>query len=303
MSSKVDLSVIILNFNAKKFVAACLKSLFKSSENDYKFEVIVVDNASTDGSIEEIKNLKNGVLSFQLLENKKNLGFSKGNNIAVPQARGRYLLFLNPDTVVFKNTLSFMIKFMDENPKVGAATCKVKLPSGNLDEAAHRGFPTPWNAFCHFLFLEKIFPNTKFFSGYTLRYLNPNTTHEVDAISGAFMLVRRQAGEELSWWDEDYFWYGEDLDFSYRLKKTSWQVMYVPAVSILHYKGVSSGVKRHSKEFSIATRKIRKMAANASIKAMKIFYRKHYVGKYPTPILWLVWLGIWILEKYRMLFW
>lgn len=307
---KIDLSVIILNYNAKLFVKKCLESIERASKDRYKWEVIVVDNASSDGSVEAIKkcisnfSAKGGLASdWQLIENKKNLGFSRGNNAAVPKAKGRYLLFLNPDTIVNKNTFSYMLRFMNQHPGVGAATCKLKLPTGGLDEAAHRGFPTPWNAFYHFFVIERIFPTSRFFSGYTLGYLPKNTTHEIDALCGAFMIVRREAGEEMGWWDEDYFWYGEDIDFCYRLKQKGWKIMYVPQVSILHYKGISSGVKRYSREFSTASRKTRRAAAQASIDAMRIFYRKHYIGRYPAPVLWLVWAGIWVLEKYRLLFW
>lgn len=301
-----DLSIIILNYNAKKFVVNCLESLVKANKSGYEWEIIVVDNASTDGTVEELKNEKTKKLkniNFQLIENSKNFGFSKGNNVAVPGAVGRYLLFLNPDTVVAKNTLSYMVRFMDANEEVGAATCKLVLPSGLLDDAAHRGFPSPWNAFCHFFGIGSIFRTMQLFSGYTLGYLPTNKTHEIDALSGAFMIVRRVAGEQVGWWDEDYFWYGEDIDFCYRLKEKGWKIMYVSDVSILHYKGVSSGVKKHTKEISSATRETRKRSAKASIEAMRIFYKKHYVGKYPAPVLWLVWTGIWLLEKYRLLFW
>lgn len=306
----LDLSIIILNYNAKKFVVDCIRSIENSRRNGYFWEVIVVDNASTDGSQEAIRKLiENKNLpsaepcSLVLLENKENLGFSKGNNIAVPLTKGRYILFLNPDTVVNKNTLSFMVKFMDSNPRVGAATCKLRLPTGDLDEAAHRGFPTPWNAFCHFFGLEKLLPSSRLLSGYTLGYLSKNTVHEIDSLSGAFMIVRREAGKQVDWWDEDYFWYGEDIDFCYRLKKKQWKIMCVPQVWILHYRGVSSGLKKHTRYLSSASRETRKIAAASSIEAMRIFYKKHYLGYYPKPILWLVWLGIWILEKYRSLFW
>lgn len=301
--SKIDLSIIILNYNAKDFVVECLESISRADKNGYLLEVIVVDNNSTDGSVEALHKFPILNLQFQIIQNKDNVGFSKGNNIGMQYADGRYVLFLNPDTVVGKDTLSYIIRYMDDNPDVGAATCKLELASGRLDEAAHRGFPTPWNAFCHFSGIERLFPHSRWFSGYTLGYLPKNITHDIDALSGAFMMVRRKAGEKVSWWDEDYFWYGEDLDFCYRLKRGGWKIMYVPKVSTLHYRGVSSGVKRDTKEFSIATRRIRKMAANASIEAMRIFYKKHYVGKYPAPVLWLVWAGIWILEKYRLLFW
>lgn len=303
MNSQLDLSIIILNYNAKKFIIDCLNSVARAKKEKFSWEVIVVDNASSDGSVEELRKYNSSKLPFQLIENKQNVGFAGGNNDGVPRASGKYILFLNPDTVVEKDTLLYMISFMDEHKEVGAATCKLKLVNGQLDDAAHRGFPTPWNAFCHFSKLEKIFPRSRLFSGYSLGHLSTESTHSIDALSGAFMIVRREAGEQVGWWDEDYFWYGEDIDFSYRLNERGWKIMYVSDVSILHYKGVSSGVKKHTKEISSATREIRKRSARASIEAMKIFYRKHYVGKYSFPILWLVWIGIWILERYRLLFW
>ena len=313
----LDLSIIILNYNAKKFVIDCIRSIENSRRNGYFWEVIVVDNGSTDGSQDAIRKLiENKNLpsaepsSLVLLENKKNLGFSKGNNVAIPKSRGRYLLFLNPDTVVDPKTLSYMLSFMDKHKDVGASTCKLMLPNGDLDEAAHRGFPTPWNAFCHFFGIERLFPSSRLFSGYTLGYLSKNAVHEIDSLSGAFMIVRREAGKQVGWWDEDYFWYGEDIDFCYRLKKSSlptgrqgWKIMYVPRVWILHYRGVSSGLKKHTRYLSSASRETRKRAAASSIEAMRIFYKKHYLGHYPKTVLWLVWLGIWILEKYRSLFW
>lgn len=302
MKRKIDLSIIILNYNAGQFVVECLESVENADKGGLTLEIIVVDNASTDDSLEKLKEL-NKIRTFQLIENKENFGFARGNNVGLPKANGRYILFLNPDTLVNKDTLIFMVNFMDQNDKVGAATCKLELPGGRLDDAAHRGFPTPWNAFSHFFGLENIFPNSRLFSGYGLGYLSRNTIHEIDALSGAFMIVRRRAGEEVGWWDEDYFWYGEDIDFSYRLKEKGWKIMYVPEVSIIHYKGVSSGVKKHTKEISTASRETRKRSARASIAAMKIFYKKHYFRKYPAPVLWLVWGGIWLLEKYRLLFW
>ncbi len=303
MKTHPDLSIVILNYNAKNFVTQCIQSIENSKKNGYIWDIFVVDNASSDGSVEALQKYHVSSIKYQVIENKENFGFSKGNNVAVPYVKGRYILFLNPDTIVNPNTLSFMTRFMDKHPQVGAATCKLKSPDGGLDEAAHRGFPTPWNAFCHFFGLERLFPKLRLFSGYTMGYLPRITTHEIDALSGAFMIVRREAGEKVGWWDEDYFWYGEDIDFCFRLKKAGWKIMYVPTVSILHYRGVSSGIKKHTKEVSVATKEIRKMATRASIEAMRIFYKKHYVGRYPTPILWLVGMGIWVLEKYRQFFW
>lgn len=300
MVKKLDLSIVIVNYNTKDLLLECLQSIKQAKKDSYSWETIVVDNASTDGSVEAVKKRYKDI---KILRSKKNLGFAAGNNKAITKTSGRYTLFLNPDTMVFPDTLTTMISFMDKNPGVGAATCRIELADGRLDEAAHRGFPTPWNAFTHFSGLEKLFPRSRLFSGYTLGWMSRERTHEIDAASGAFLLVRGEAGRKVSWWDEDYFWYGEDLDFCYRLKEAGWKVMYVPKVRILHYKGVASGVKKHSHAISKATPQTRKMAAKASTEAMRIFYRKHYLKKYPFALTALVLAGIWLVEKIRLLFW
>lgn len=306
----MDLSIIIVNFNTKDFLKKAIESVFRDLENSkLKFEVIVVDNGSTDGSqkylrhierewyrnIEKSKSLNlysSKCLNFKLIENKKNLGFAKANNQGIKIAKGRYILLLNPDTIVSKGTLPFMIKFMENNQKVGIATCRVELPSGQIDDACHRGFPTPWNAFCHFSGLAKLFPKTEFFNGYHLGYQKMDQIHQIDACVGAFMLIRRQAGEEVDWLDEDYFWYGEDLDFCFRVKKAGWQVMFVPDVKIIHYKGIASGIKNHTQQISTADKKTQKLAQKVRFEAMELFYKKHYQDEYPALVGWLVTKGI-----------
>lgn len=283
----IDLSIVIVSYNTKEFLGRCLDSIFESTLKD--LEVIVVDNASKDGSVEEIRKFDSEV---KIIENKENVGFSKANNQGVKIAKGKYLLFLNPDTVVYPETLKFMAEFMDKNEKAGASTCKVVLPNGKLDDSSHRGFPTPWNSFSHFLNLSKLFPKSRLFAGYSLGFLDLTKTHEIDSLGGAFMLTRRKAGEEVGWWDEDYFFYGEDIDFCFRLKNKGWKIYFVPNVSILHFRGMSSGIKSHSKHLSTADIETRKTATTARFNAMKIFYRKHYVFKYPKVINWIVMLGI-----------
>jgi len=284
----IDLSIVIVSYNTIDFLKKCLESIFETAK-DFSFEIIVVDNNSTDGSSKMVsENFKN----VNLIKNSKNLGFSKANNQGVKKSKGRFVLFLNADTLVYENTLKKMIDFMDITKNAGASTCKLVLPSGNIDDASHRGFPTPWNAFSHFSGLSKTFGETKSFGGYNLGYLDFNTTHEIDALAGAFMLVRRNAGEEVGWWDEDYFFYGEDLDFCYKLKQNGWKIYYVPQVSILHYKGVSGGIKKHSKHLSTADEKTRIKATSERFKAMKLFYKKHYEQKYPWIVKQLVYFGI-----------
>lgn len=294
---KPDLSIIILNYNTKNLLRDCLRSIEKSKTDGLVFQTIVVDNASTDGSVKMVKDDFPGV---ELMVSKKNLGFAGGNNLGIPHSSGRYVLFLNPDTIVEPNTFKEMVNFMNDHPQVGASTCKVILPNGKLDDACHRGFPTPWNAFCHFFGLEKIFPKSKIFSGYSLGWLPLDKIHEIDSGVGAFLMVRRKVGEEINWWDEDYYWYGEDLDLCYRIKEKGWKVMFVPTTKIIHYKGAASGIKKDSQKISTATKETKIRSVKMSTQVMRIFYQKHYLNKYPKLVSWLVMRGIDLLEKIRI---
>jgi len=186
----IDLSIVIVSYNTKDFLQKCIESI-KETAKDFTYEIIVVDNASGDGSSEMIKQKFKEVA---LIENKANVGFSKANNIGIKKTNGRYILFLNADTVIYKNTLKTMLDFMDDTKDAGAATCKLILSTGKIDDASHRGFPTPWNSLAHFSGLSKIFPKTKFFGGYNLEFMDLDKTHEVDALAGAFMFVKREAG-------------------------------------------------------------------------------------------------------------
>lgn len=296
----VDLSIIIVSFNTKDFLFKCLSSIIKFTSERLSYEIIVVDNGSRDGSIEVIQNSKLQIQNykFKIISNKENLGFSKANNIGVKKAKGRYILFLNSDTeLIKKNTLEEMVTFMDNHHEAGAATCFVELQDNSLDDASHRGFPTPWNSFCHFSGLGKIFPHSTFLNGYHLGWKDLENVHEIDALAGAFMIVKKEAGEEANWWDEDYFFYGEDLDFCYRLKQKKWKIYFVPTAKILHHKGVSSGIKEHSKNLLKRDVDSIRRIQEARFDAMRIFYRKHYMKKYPSLITNLVLSGIKFKQK------
>ena len=283
-----DLSIIIVSYNTKEFLKKCLDSVYKTSKG-FSFEIIVSDNNSKDGSVEMVKKEFKDII---LIENKENLGFSKANNLGVKKSSGRYVLFLNSDTVVYPNTLKHIIDFMDKEKQAGAVTCKLEMPNGKIDDASHRGFPTPWNSFTHFSGISKLLGKTKLFGGYNLGYMDLSRVHEIDALAGAFMFVRKEAGEDAGWWDEDYFFYGEDIDFCYVLKQKGWKVFYVPEVSILHYKGVTGGIKKHSKGFSTADKSTKNKATYERFRAMRLFYKKHYEQKYPWVVTRLVYLGI-----------
>ena len=294
----MDLSVIIVNYNVKELLRQCLRSLQSTISNQQlAIEIFVVDNASKDGSVAMVRR---EFPEVKVTASKENLGFAKANNLAIRESSGRYLLFLNPDTTVPKETLPTIIRFMDDNLEVGVATCFIELTSGGMDTDCHRGFPTPWASFCFFARLEKLFPRSKLFGQYHQTWKNLAETHEVDACCGAFMMVRRKAMEEVGAWDEDFFFYGEDLDWCYRFKEHGWKVMFYPHCKIIHHKGASSGMKKTSREITTATRESKRRARKASTDAMRIFYEKHYRQKYPMLVNWLVFLAIKMMEKIRL---
>jgi len=288
-----DLSIIILNYNVKDLLLNCLESVFKdpSSKN---WQVIVVDNASSDGSVEAVKKEFPGV---ELITSKENLGFSAGNNSAISKVKAPTVLFLNPDTEIVDGAISKSLEYLMTNPDIGAITCRVELPNGKLDYSSHRGFPTPWNSFAYFSGLSKLFPKSPIFAGYTASYLDINKTHEIDCLTGAFLMVRKIAGDAINWWDKDYFWNGEDIEFCFNLKEKGWKILFFSEAKIIHYKGASSGL------WKIAATKVEKSqrlkSATYGVSAMRIFYKKHYYKNYPPILRDLILIGINLLEKYR----
>lgn len=296
---EILLSIVIVNYNSTLYLEKCLESIFNSQKDNLNIEVVVVDNASLDKSY---LNLVNRFPEIQIIQNKSNYGFSKANNIGIKHTKGQFVLLLNPDTIVEKNTLRIIIDYMQEHKEVGIATCMIKLPDGKIDDACHRGFPTPWNSFCHFSGLAGFFPRTQLFNGYHLGFRNLDQVHEIDSCAGAFMMIRRTLGEKLQWLDEDYFWYGEDLDFCFRAKQTGSKIIFNPHAAIMHYKGISSGIKSHSKKLATANKEIRDQALEARFAVMKIFYQKHYIYRYPKIVFIAVLTGIKFVKKMVKLF-
>lgn len=292
--NKVDVSIIIVSFNTAELTVACIHSIIQTVKKS-SYEIIVVDNNSSDNSVSELKKIKNSKL--KIIENHENSGFSKANNIGIKESVGKYVLCLNSDTLVYENTIDGMLQFMEENKDCGASTCFLRLPNGKMDDATHRGFPTPWRAVTHFSGLSKVFPKSNIFAGYNLGSLDLKTTHEIEALAGAFILVRREAGEQVGWWDEDFFFYGEDLDFCFKLKEKGWKIYFVPDFEILHYKGASGGIKKSSQNITSATIETKKKATDERFAAMQIFYDKHYKDKYPKVVRSLVFSGISIKKR------
>ncbi|KKU56568.1 MAG: glycosyl transferase family 2, partial [Candidatus Amesbacteria bacterium GW2011_GWA2_47_11] len=207
------------------------------------------------------------------------------NNIALKTITSEFVLLLNPDTIVYPQTIQTVLQYIKSHSDVGAATCRVELPDGTLDYSCHRHFPDPWNSFLHLYswFFKK-------FSKYSNSDIT-DTIHEIDALSGAFAMIRTQAGRHVNWLDEDYFFNGEDIDFCYKLKLSGWKVMYIPGVKITHFKGSSAK----------ATRSTRLAWSRNSTHAMRLFYQKHLAAKYPALLNYLVYAGIYLLQTVRKL--
>lgn len=301
------LSVIILNYNAKDYLKKCLESIDQSQLTDYSIEIIIADNASTDDSFKWAKEVKtkNQQIKYVFRKNSGNIGFASGNNegLIASNPLSKYVLFLNPDTTVETDTFRKIIDFFEHHPEVDAATCNLILVlTGKTQPECHRGFPTPWNAFCHFFGfgIPKLFPHTKLFNGYFLGHLDYNKVQKIDACVGAFVMLKRSVGKHINWWNEKYFMYGEDIDLCWQLKQKGYSLYFYPGCKTNHYQGVSSGIIAHSQKISAASRITKARSALATTNAMRIFYKENLIKNYPSYLHWLVWLGIDLLEKYRL---
>lgn len=274
----MKLSVVIVNYNVAYFLEQCLKSVEVAvQEMDAVFganscEVFVVDNNSVDGSQLMVQQKFPSVI---LIDNKKNVGFSKANNQAMRISKGEYVLLLNPDTLVEATTFTKVVKFMDEHPDAGGLGVQMIDGKGKFLPESKRGLPTPWVAFYKIFGLSKLFPNSKKFGRYHLTYLSKEETHEIEVLSGAFMLMRNEALQKVGLLDEDYFMYGEDIDLSYRIIKGGYKNYYFPHTKIIHYKGEST--KKGSVNYVFVF-----------YRAMIIFARKHFNQKHAKAFSFLI---------------
>lgn len=286
------LAVSIVNFNSGEYLTRCLMSL-NEIRDEVAMEIYVIDNNSTDDSLGRAKK---EYPKINYVQNKENVGFGKANNLILRKVKTDFILILNPDVKIGSGVLPKLIEYLDNNSGAGAITCKIVLESGKVDLTAHRGFPTPWASFWYAFFKSDRF--------YHLTYKDLNTVHEVDAISGAFFLSRKDILEKVNYFDEDYFMYGEDIDLCYKIKEAGFKIIYYPEVEITHYKGISTGLKRHSQDLTTADLETKLRSINAFYTAMRIFYKKHYEKVHPFFINWLVYLGInikWMQAKKRLL--
>ncbi len=285
------LTISIVNFNSGNYLYECLQSI-KKIQREVDFEVAVVDNASSDESFIKAKKVK---LNVSFIKNETNLGFSKAHNLVLKNLNSEYVLLLNPDTRLERGVLTKLLKVMGGDSTIGAASCKIVHDNGQIDWASHRGFPTPLVSLLYFFGSDLL---------YHMSFKKMDSPHEVDAISGAFFLTRKSVLEKVGLFDEQFFMYAEDIDLCLRIKQAGYKVMYFPEVKIVHHKGVSTGVKKHSQGLTTAGIDTKLRSLNSFYETMELFYKKHYEKKYPFFINWLIYSGInikWFLAKRKLL--
>ena len=281
-----DLVIVIVNYNTREDLARCLETIPEASTG-LICQTIVVDNASSDGSAEMARTRYPWAT---VIEADHNGGYAYANNIGLRAAvfregedQPRYALLLNPDTLLPPAALTQMVRLMDSHPDVGVSGPKLVRQDGSLDKACRRSFPTPAVSFFRIVGLSKLFPKSRVFGRYNLTFLDENEQAEVDAVVGAFMLMRGEALAQAGLLDEAFFMYGEDIDLCYRIKQHGWRIMYYPQVTVVHVKGASS-------------RKASDRAIAAFYDAMRIFHNKHYRAQTPAPFNWAIDGGVALLK-------
>lgn len=271
-------SLIIVNYNAREWIVACVSSALSQVD-----EVIVVDNASTDDSLAKLESVFLGDRRLKIVRNRENLGFAAGCNIGVAHSVGSCLLFLNPDSTLMPGSVNHLLRVLDDDPDVGMVGGLLVNPDGTEQAGGRRAIPTPWRSFVRAFGLSRFADRwPRLFFDFHL-HKKPLPTHpiEVEAISGACMLVRRAVMQDVGHWDEGYFLHCEDLDYSMTLRRKGWKIMFVPEARVVHDKG---GCSRSRPIFVEWHKHL----------GMMRFYIKFFRHQYPGPLMWLVALGIWL---------
>ncbi|QBQ53513.1 glycosyltransferase family 2 protein [Nitrosococcus wardiae] len=271
-------SVVMVNFNGGWLLTEAVRSVL---EADIPLEVIVVDNGSQDSSLVCLQSVVGRDLRVRVIENGRNLGFARANNIALRQVVGDYVLLLNPDCVIRPNTFSKMLEEIASRPDVGMAGCLIRNPDGTEQAGCRRSVPTPWRSLVRILHLNRFFPHHPRFQGFVLSgQALPRGSVFLEAISGAFMLVRQEGLKQVGLLDENYFLHCEDLDWCMRFRQAGWKILFVPSAEVVHYKGTCS----RNRPIQVLWHKH---------KGMVYFYRKFFRHQYPLPLMGLVISGVW----------
>lgn len=281
----MDLSILIVNYRTYELTKQTINSVL-ATVSDLVYEIIVVDNASEDGSLEKLMKDFQDNVNVIFIPNKSNDGFAVANNIAFKESRGDYILLLNSDVIVKENTIDKSLEFIRNHENIGILGCKVVLPDGTLDKACRRSFPTFEVSFYRMSGLSKLFPKSKRFNKYNLSYLDEDGSYPLDCVVGAFMLIRRDIFEQCNGLDESYFMYGEDIDLCFRVKEMGYGVYYLGSQEIIHYKGASGKNKKLLFEFH---------------NSMEIFYNHHYKSQDPFIINVITHISIWALYYVKLI--
>lgn len=272
----IKLSIIVVTHNVLALLRTCLASIYASDFAD-QCEVFVVDN----GTDESLAMVASEFPEVKRILGSPHIGFAAGNNLALAQAGGRYVLLLNPDTELPPTALSQLHAVMEAHPRWGIVGPKLIRADGGLDLACRRSFPTPWNALMKASGLARRFPHSRLTAGYNLTYLDPDAGYPIDAVVGAFMFIRRDALAQSGPLDDTFFMYGEDLDLCFRVKQAGWQVWYWPAVTVRHMKGESARQRPGRMTFEF-------------FRSMHAFYAKHQAPHNPRILNALVIAAIWL---------
>lgn len=282
----IDISIIIVNWNAKELLRNCLNSVYENTKGNY--EIYVVDNNSSDDSCEMLKNEFLSKENFHLIENKDNKGFASANNQAIKMCNSKAVLLLNPDTLVSSNVIFDVYNCLFNDKKIGVAGCKVLNTDGTLQLACRRMAPRPLDAFYKLFGISKLMKDNEKFTKYNLTYVSEEEFCDVDSVSGAFLMMKKEVIDKIGYLDETFFMYGEEMDWCMRAKKEGYLVRYCPVGSIIHYKGESSkqlGVK----------------ATYEFYRAMIIFYNKYNKPEHNFIVNFVVYVGIVLLGGINIL--
>lgn len=270
-SSNLELSICIVGINAFDYLQKCLESI-SSSKIDVQYEIIYVDNHSSEEGIDQIQGQFPGLV---IIRNTQNDGFARANNQGIRIAKGRFILLLNPDTIVDKNAIQNMLDYLRQNPETGIVGPKVLNSDGTFQPHCKRGEARPWEVICYFSRLSRLFPRNPFFSGYLQGHLDENLTHSVPSISGCCMLIRKEVIDQIGLLDERFFAYQEDTDYCVRARKAGWNVTYYPSAQIVHFGGKGgAGVQPYKTTYEWH-------------RSYFLYYKKHLARDYFFLINWI----------------
>lgn len=278
--SHLDLEIIILSYNSEFWLKKTLETLFEHyvSNSALKIGVTVVDNNSQDHSAEMVQA---DFSQVKLIELPENVGFAAGNNAALHESKARYCMLLNSDMeITSQSDFDALVQYLDEHEEAAVVTPKITFMNGNIDPGCHRGEPSPWASFTYMSGLSRLFPKSRVFAQYHQTYKVLDTTHTIDACSGACMVVRSAAIEQVGFLDERFFMYAEDLDWCKRFREAGFSIVYIPSVVVIHHK-YKSGIRGTSKQIARKTR-------HHFYDTMLQYYDKHYANQYPGLVRWIL---------------